>query len=74
MANPGKLKFLEESASVNEEAARLKADGVDIIIALSHCGLDRDRIMAVECPHVDVIVGGHSHTFLYSGKGSSFSL
>ncbi|KAG5347126.1 APY Apyrase, partial [Acromyrmex charruanus] len=47
---------------------RLKETGVNIIIVLSHCGLDVDRIMAAKCPLIDVIVGGHSHTFLYSGS------
>ncbi|XP_076242053.1 apyrase [Calliopsis andreniformis] len=67
IANTGKLKFLDEVESVNDEAQRLKAQGVDVIIVLSHCGLDVDRIMAAKCPLIDVIVGGHSHTFLYSG-------
>ncbi|XP_015191733.1 PREDICTED: apyrase-like [Polistes dominula] len=63
-----KLRFLDEVDSVNEEAQKLKNQGVDIIIALTHCGLNIDRIMAANCPLLDVIVGGHSHTFLYSGK------
>lgn len=52
---------------MNEEAGRLKSQGVDIIIVLSHCGLDVDRIMAAKCPLIDLVVGGHSHTFLYTG-------
>jgi len=69
------LKFLDEVETVNDEAKRLKEKGVDIIIVLSHCGLDVDRIMAAKCPLIDVIVGGHSHTFLYSGlKAKSFIL
>lgn len=67
IASTGKLKFLDEVETVNDEAQRLKEKEVDIIIVLSHCGLDVDRIMAVKCPLIDVIVGGHSHTFLYTG-------
>ncbi|KAL6438701.1 hypothetical protein ACFW04_004599 [Cataglyphis niger] len=67
IADTGKLKFLDEVETVNEEAQRLKEKGVGIIIVLSHCGLDVDRIMAARCPLIDVIVGGHSHTFLYTG-------
>ncbi|XP_014218115.1 apyrase [Copidosoma floridanum] len=67
LAKTGKLKFLDEIESVNAEATRLKAKGVDIIIVLSHCGLDVDRKIAANCPDIDVIVGGHSHTFLYTG-------
>lgn len=43
---------------------------MDIIIALSHAGLDVDREVAAAVPDVDVIVGGHSHSFLYTGKMS----
>lgn len=69
------MKFLDEVETVNDEAKRLKEMGVDIIIVLSHCGLDVDRTMAAKCPLIDVIVGGHSHTFLYSGlKAKSFVL
>ncbi|KAG5325749.1 APY Apyrase, partial [Pseudoatta argentina] len=68
LSNTEKLKFLNEVETVNDEAKRLKETGVNIIIVLSHCGLDVDRIMAAKCPLIDVIVGGHSHTFLYSGS------
>lgn len=67
LSSTGKLKFLNEVDTVNDEAQRLKEKGVNIIIVLSHCGLDVDRIMAAKCPLIDVIVGGHSHTFLYTG-------
>lgn len=72
LSSTGKLKFLNEVDTVNDEAQRLKEKGVNIIIVLSHCGLDVDRIMAAKCPLIDVIVGGHSHTFLYTGLKKSF--
>lgn len=54
---------------MRQEAAKLKSEGVDIIIVLSHCGLDVDYIIARNAgPDVDVIVGGHSHTFMYTNK------
>lgn len=35
---------------------------------LSHCGLDLDYRIAREAgDYVDVIVGGHSHSFMYTG-------
>lgn len=68
IANTGKLKFRNESDSVRAEAAILKKQGVNIIIVLSHCGLDVDYIIAQNAgPDVDVIVGGHSHTFMFTG-------
>ena len=47
----------------------MKDQGVDIIIVLSHCGLDVDYQIARETASlIDVIVGGHTHTFMYTVK------
>lgn len=68
IAPTGKLRFLDEGQSVRTEAAALKAQGVDIIIVLSHSGLAVDKIIARDGgPNIDVIVGGHSHTFMFTG-------
>lgn len=61
------MKFLNEVDTVNLEAQKLKAKGVNVIIVLSHCGIDRDKLIAEKCPDVDVIIGGHSHILLYNG-------
>lgn len=69
IAKTGKLSFSNEPQAVKEEAAKLKAEGVNIIVVLSHCGLDRDREIAKwGGPDIDIIVGGHSHSFLFSGE------
>lgn len=47
---------------------RLKSEGINIIIALGHSGFEIDRIIAQEVEHVDLVIGGHSNTFLYSGN------
>lgn len=69
IAKTGKLRFFDEAEKVKEEAQRLKdEEGVDIIVVVSHCGLDRDREIARDGgPNIDIIVGGHSHSFLWSG-------
>ncbi|CAH0596442.1 unnamed protein product [Chrysodeixis includens] len=69
LASTGQLKFTDEVEAVKEEAAKLNADGVNIIIVLSHCGLDIDREIAAHGgPYIDLIVGGHSHTLLFNGE------
>lgn len=68
IAKTGRLSFSNEANAVRLEAERLKSEGVDIIVVLSHCGLDRDREIArLGGPDIDIIVGGHSHSFLFSG-------
>uniref|UniRef100_A0A336MEE1 apyrase n=1 Tax=Culicoides sonorensis TaxID=179676 RepID=A0A336MEE1_CULSO len=63
-----KLKFLDEVECVKIEAQKLNAQGVKIIIVLSHSGIEVDRKIAKEGgPFIDIIVGSHSHTFLYTG-------
>lgn len=45
----------------------MKKRGVNIIIALGHSGYEVDKEIAENCPLVDVVIGGHSNTFLYNG-------
>lgn len=48
----------------SEESKRLTDEGIQIIIALVHSGFATDKIVAYNCPYVDVVVGGHTNTFL----------
>ena len=61
------VKFTNESVAVQREVNRLKAAGAKIIIGLSHTGYMEDKHIASTIDDIDVIVGGHSHTFLYTG-------
>jgi len=36
-------------------------DACDALVALTHIGTKKDRLLAERAPHYDVIVGGHSH-------------
>ncbi|KMZ09188.1 apyrase isoform X1 [Drosophila simulans] len=68
LANTGKVIFRNESDTIREEAQLLKAQGANIIIVVSHCGYDVDQQIAANAGDwIDVIVGSHSHTFLYTG-------
>lgn len=61
------LKFTDEVEAIRSETTKLRKDGVNIIIVLSHCGLARDIEIALAAgDFVDVIVGGHSHSFLFT--------
>jgi 5'-nucleotidase len=67
-SNWGNVNILPEVEAVQAEVAKLTAEGIDIIIVLSHCGFDVDKAIAQHGGPIDIIVGGHSHSFLFSGE------
>ncbi|XP_042212345.1 snake venom 5'-nucleotidase-like [Homarus americanus] len=69
---PGKLNITDEATAVRKEARRLRSEeGVEIIIALGHSGFTKDMEIAKAVAEVDVVVGGHTNTFLYTGENPS---
>ena len=40
---------------------------VNIFIALGHAGFEIDKRIAREVEDIDIVVGGHTNTFLYTG-------
>ncbi len=56
--------FTDPVHAVQGEVDRLTAEGVNKIIVLSHSGYEVDKRVAAETTGVDVIVGGHSNTYL----------
>ena len=64
-SSPGpNLRFTPPAAALARSTAALRANGAQLVIALSHLGIDEDRKMAGHIAGVDVFVGGHSHTLL----------
>lgn len=62
---PGEsIKFLPIEAEITKSIKRLKADGVNKIILLSHGGFNLDLDIAKNVAGIDVIVAGHTNTFL----------
>lgn len=67
----GNTKYLDPIQKANETADQLKKEhGCDMIICLSHLGYQyknskvSDEILAKETENIDLIIGGHTHTFL----------
>lgn len=70
----GNVEILDELESVKHEVLKLKQSGVDFIIALGHSGINEDQRLAKEVDGIDLIVGGHSHSYLFSGRYIQFLL
>ena len=63
----GKVQFNDVVESVRQEVQKLKNEGVKIIIAVGHAGFTVDKLVG-EIDGVDIVIGGHTNTFLYTGK------
>lgn len=61
------VDLTDEIQAVKEESEKLDEQGVKIIIALGHSGFQKDRELAKKVPLVDLVVGGHTNTFLWNG-------
>ncbi|RWM88378.1 MAG: LysM peptidoglycan-binding domain-containing protein [Mesorhizobium sp.] len=65
LASPGPNVTIEDDVkSITSEVERLKGEGVNKIIAVTHIGYKRERDVIAKIPGVDVVVGGHSHSLL----------
>ena len=67
----GGTKYLDPVQKANETADRLKrSENCDMVICLSHLGNKytenkvSDEVLAKSSEHIDLIIGGHTHTFL----------
>jgi 2',3'-cyclic-nucleotide 2'-phosphodiesterase (5'-nucleotidase family) len=63
------LVFDRDSAGVvRTYLPRMRAEGAQLIVVLSHLGLSADQKLAAQVPGIDVIVGGHSHNRMQQAK------
>ncbi|MGB4844739.1 MAG: metallophosphatase [Ferruginibacter sp.] len=67
----GNTRYLDPVQRANQVSYMLKKEeGCDMVICLSHLGYRykdnkvSDEILAKESEHIDLIIGGHTHTFM----------
>lgn len=83
----GRKLLVEDSIETGKNTTKkLKTTGADVLIALSHLGISQsglsihryipndDKKLAQAIPELQLIVGGHSHTFIENGiqEGNTF--
>lgn len=72
ISKPGPtVTFMDEIDSIQAEVNNLKLHGVNIIIAVGHAGYGKDQEIARRVNGLDIVVGGHTDTFLYTGTPPS---
>lgn len=59
------VKFLPLTETINQAAAMLRNElNCDMVIVLSHTGILTELELAENSKNIDIIIGGHSHTFM----------
>ncbi len=58
------MEFADRIKTAEEMIDKLKNQGADVIIAITHSGLTEDIELAQNTENLDLIIGGHSHTKL----------
>ena len=72
IASPGpNVAFESVTEYVKGAVGALEAAGINKIIVVSHIGYSVDQDLAKAVSGIDLIVGGHTHTFLGTGKGEA---
>ncbi|QQO09902.1 bifunctional metallophosphatase/5'-nucleotidase [Breznakiella homolactica] len=57
------VRIADPVESVRPIAAEIKKD-CDLMVVISHLGVEKDRELAQQVPEIDVILGGHDHILL----------
>ncbi|XP_069052677.1 5'-nucleotidase [Lepisosteus oculatus] len=72
LSQPGPhLVFEDEIQALQVQVDKLTTLGINKIIALGHSGFETDKMIAKKVKGIDVVVGGHTNTFLYTGQPPS---
>jgi 2',3'-cyclic-nucleotide 2'-phosphodiesterase (5'-nucleotidase family) len=62
VSSPGPdVRFTDPQAEAAAAVGRLRARGAQVVVALTHLGMDADRALAQAVKGIDVILGGHDH-------------
>ncbi len=73
LSSPGESwRFTDPVATAREMAATLRKQGADLVVVLSHLGIDGDRALIAARTGVDIILGGHDHDAIvfYDGRNA----
>ena len=59
--NVAEVEFQDPVQAVKTYLTKMRDDGAEVAVVLSHLGLGGDKVLAKAVGGIDVIVGGHSH-------------
>ncbi len=59
------VEFSDQHEAARKMVDHLRQQGAQLVVAITHSGVEEDRELARSVPGINVIVGGHCHTALY---------
>lgn len=68
------IEYIEEIEAIKTEISNLKKFNVEIFIGLGHSGFVKDLEIAKEVEDIDLIIGGHTNTFLWNGPAPDIEI
>lgn len=71
LAPVNKIEYEDEVVALKREVNKLINQGVNILIALGHSGYIKDLEIARDVGGLDIVIGGHSNTFLSNDNTTS---
>ncbi len=76
VSNPGKGVSLDQDVVevAQKTVKKLKSQGCQLIVALTHIGFDLDREIAEKVEGIDIIVGGHDHDVIFKKVRNTYIL
>ncbi len=63
--------FMDPVLYLNDVVAKVRAEGATKVIALTHVGIAVDQQIASEVDGIDLIIGGHTNTFMSNVDGKA---
>jgi len=65
LSSPGDVALTGSNVETATRAVdELRAEGAQVVVALTHVGLDEDIELAQQVSGIDIIFGGHSHSYV----------
>ncbi len=68
------VRFSDVKESATAAVKRLKDDGANVIVALTHLTIEEDRELAFKVKGIDLVLGGHDHDPISFYEGSTLIL
>lgn len=66
------VKTTDVETAARDAVARLRAEGADVIIAITHEDMPDDVALVKRVPGIDLVIGGHDHLFMQQKVGDTW--